>query len=594
MRTEGPTGSFLSLTGRPSRLLLVLFCAFAGILPVQGQKTEKKKKTETENAAAAQKTPSLRSEEELVIEGMKYMVRGETDRALAIFEELAGQAPQSAAAHYLLATAQIKLNKPEGIESAKRAYALDKSNVYFGKFLAENLATQKKYKEAAVVYEEILKIDPNNLQYNMELAAVYFFSDELEKAISAYDRLEKNIGVTEEISKEKQKLYLRQNKLDKAIDEAKKLIDSDPGESYYYVELAELYSANNMLDKATPVLQEALRINPDEAQAHLLLADIYRRNGETEKCNRELQLVFSNPNFDLSPKIMVMKGYLAMLKANDDRSDAIHLLKLLIETHPNEPNLYAWYGDLLVQTNQKQKARDSYAKAARLNGSTYEVWAALLQMDLELGDFDSLLVHSENALEVFPNQGVFWFFNGTANLVKKSYQEAVSALEESKKLVNSNPTMQKHIYAQLGDAYNGVKAHEKSDEAYEFVLKADPENDHVLNNYSYFLSLRKEKLDKANEMSAKLVKKYPGNATYLDTHAWVLYMQKDYQGAKAYLEKALQDPKNISATILEHYGDVLSKLGERDRAIQQWKKAREMGEKSANIDKKIASGTVYD
>jgi len=95
-------------------------------------------------------------------------------------------------------------------------------------------------------------------------------------------------------------------------------------------------------------------------------------------------------------------------------------------------------------------------------------------------------------------------------------------------------------------------------------------------------------------MSTRLIEKHPDNATYLDTHAWVLYMLEDYEGAKKYLEKAIQSQSNVSATILEHYGDVLSKLGEKERAIEQWKKARDMGQASDTIDKKIASGIVHD
>lgn len=552
-------------------------------------------KKKTKDSTAANTASQFRPKEEaLVVEGMKLMIRGEADRALPIFEELAGTAPTSGTAHYLLATAQAKLNQPQAIESAKRAYQLDRNNVYFGKFLAENLARQKKYGEAAAVYEEILVFDPANLQNNIELAAAYVFSDQPGKAIETYDRLEKNIGVTEEVIKQKQQLYLRQNKLDKALEEAHKLIDSEPEEAYFQVELAELYIANDMIDKATPVLHEALRINPDEAQAHILLADIYRRQGDKEKCNQELRIVFENPGLDLTPKIRVMSGYIEMLKGDDDLSDAVELAKTLVDTHPGEAKPYMLYGDLLTNTNRKEEARDSYAQGARIDGSDYRVWQALLQLDGELNQFDSLLVHSEMALEMFPNQGMLWYSNGSANLVKRNYAEAVSSLEESKKLILNNPMLLRYIHAQLGDAYNGVDNHSKSDEAYEYVLREDPENDHVLNNYSYFLSLRKEKLDRAREMSSKLVKKHPDNATYLDTHAWVLYMQKDYKGARQYLEKALENPQNVSATIVEHYGDVLSRLGEKDKAIEQWKKAREMGDSTTEIDRKIASGTPHD
>lgn len=586
-------GKKLNLTHGIFFIVLAFSLLCLGGNETHAQRSAKKK---SKDSSALQPTEAEFNpvEEGLVIEGMKHMMRDEADRALPYFEELVGMAPNKAAAHYLLATAQIKLNKPEAFESAKKAYQLDGRNVYFGKFYAENLVRQKKYKEAAVIYEELLAQNPLDIQNNIELAAVYVFNDQLDKAIETYDRLERNIGITEEISKQKQQLYLRQNKLDKALGEAQKLIDSEPGESFYYVELAELYIANEMVEKAEPLLREALKLNPNEAQANILLADIYRRNGEFEKCKQELMTVFRNPNFEVTPKIRVMSGYLAMLKSGDDRSDALELVEQLIETHPGEAKPYILFADLLVQTNQKEKARDMYARAARLDGSIYEIWEALLQLDGELNQYDSLLVHSEMALEFFPNQGILWYSNGSANLIKRNYAEAAASLEESKKLVGENPILLRYIHAQLGDAYNGTEEYEKSDSAYEYVLREDPENAHVLNNYAYFLSLRKANLEKAKEMSLKLVKKHPDNATYLDTHAWVLYMQKDYEGAKTYLEKALANQANVSATIVEHYGDVLSKLGQKDRAIEQWKKAKTLGQASEDIDKKIASGIVHD
>ncbi|MEJ7661050.1 MAG: tetratricopeptide repeat protein [Hymenobacter sp.] len=85
----------------------------------------------------------------------------------------------------------------------------------------------------------------------------------------------------------------------------------------------------------------------------------------------------------------------------------------------------------------------------------------------------------------------------------------------------------------------------------------------ALNNYSYFLALRGEKLDKAKQMAGKVVKQFPDNDTYLDTYAWVLYKLKDYAGAKAALEKALQTTKD--AAVIEHYGDVLYQLGDKGK-----------------------------
>ncbi|WP_025765236.1 tetratricopeptide repeat protein [Dyadobacter tibetensis] len=573
--------------------VLLIFILFIGISQESyAQRRGKQKKLETEQDQGA--AQSL-ERDGLVAEGMKFMMKEEPVKALPLFEKLVQAAPLDPAGYYLTARALMKIDQvEEAFTASKKAYELNKNNDFYAQQLAELYAKRRKYAEAAQIYEGLLKKSPENIQYGIELAAIYVFNDEFDKAIRTYDVLEKAIGITEEITRQKQQLFLRQNQLDKAIAEARRLIESEPGEVSYQVELAELLIANDRVVEAIAPLEEAIRINPDEAQAHVLLADIYRKNGNIEKCNQELKIVFANPNLDAEPKIRVLSGYLSMLKTAEEHADALTLAKQLMDTHPGESKVQVIYADLLMRNGRKPEARDAYVRASVLDPSVYEIWGAVLQLDGELNQPDSLLAHSEKALEVFPNQGMFWYSNGMAHLIKKNYRQAISSLEESLKLVGERNDMVPYIYGQLGDAYNGLGEHKKSDASYELSLKANPDNDHVLNNYSYFLSLRRERLDQALKMSERLVKLHKDNPTYLDTHAWVLYTMKDYKRAKEYLERALKDSASVSGTIVEHYGDVLFKLGERDGALTQWKRARSMGETTELLDKKIATGSLHE
>jgi tetratricopeptide (TPR) repeat protein len=283
-----------------------------------------------------------------------------------------------------------------------------------------------------------------------------------------------------------------------------------------------------------------------------------------------------------------------MLKTPGEFDDALVLAKQLTETHPSQYRASAIYAELLSRRGKKREARDMFARAARMEGAPFETWVDVLQLDGGLNQPDSMLLHSEKALELFPNQSALWYFNGTAYSIKKNFKQAISSLEESLKLSSGKAEMVPFIYAQLGDAYNSLGDNVKSDACYDLALKENPDNDHVLNNYSYFLSLRKEKLDQALKMSEKLVKQHQNNPTYLDTHAWVLYVRKDYKKAKEFLERALVDSTAVSGTIIEHYGDVLFKLGEKENAVAQWKRAKKMGETTELLDRKIATGTLHE
>ncbi|HAP60934.1 MAG TPA: hypothetical protein DCR93_16020, partial [Cytophagales bacterium] len=145
----------------------------------------------------------------------------------------------------------------------------------------------------------------------------------------------------------------------------------------------------------------------------------------------------------------------------------------------------------------------------------------------------------------------------------------------------------------LGDAYNALKQYPKSDRAYEDALRLDPDNLFVLNNYSYFLSLRGENLNRARDLSTRLVELEPDNSTYLDTHAWVLYQLGEYQSAANYLKRAVNQG-SPSGTILEHYGDVLYRLNRVDEALKQWERALEEGGHSELLNQKISDRQLYE
>ena len=169
-------------------------------------------------------------------------------------------------------------------------------------------------------------------------------------------------------------------------------------------------------------------------------------------------------------------------------------------------------------------------------------------------------------------------------------------LNIGKDFVIENPPLLTQFYSSLGDGYNGLKKYEESDSSYEEALKIDPKNIYVLNNYGYYLSLREEKLDRAEELSALCNEIEPDQANYQDTYAWILYKQGKFVQAKDWLEKAIQNGGGNNAVILEHMGDVYAQLQNMNKALEFWNKAKELekGETTPFLDKKIADKKLYE
>src|SRR5690606_24038084 len=202
------------------------------------------------------------------------------------------------------------------------------------------------------------------------------------------------------------------------------------------------------------------------------------------------------------------------------------------------------------------------------------VWQQLLQVELQLGRYDDVESHGKEALALFPNKPLILFFTGHGYLGNKRYQEARVHLEAALNNANGEHTpLLTQLYSSLGDVYNAMDMHAESDVAYEEAIAQDSTNAYALNNYAYYLALRKQKLTLAAEMSRRSNELEPDYPSYQDTYAWVLFQQGKYEKALEWIEKAVEGSSPASETLLEHYGDILAKLGHINKALVQWKKA---------------------
>lgn len=530
------------------------------------------------------------------IDAEKYFMLEDYAKAYALYQKSLEFDSENAAAHYKLADINIKQDDlAKALLHAQEAIAINPLNSYYHLQLAEIHTKQSNFGLATEVFENLISTIPGNENYYFDLAAIYLYQGDMNKALRTYEKAEKHFGILEEISLQKQKILLRQNKIDEAIAEGNKLIGTFPEQENYLLFQADILYNNDREKEAIPYLERVLEENPNNPRARIMLADIYKDAGQKDKYKENIRYILTNPKIEFSNKLQLLVMSFQNLKDEAAKSTAKEMAEAVLAAHPQEANAYIAYGDLLNSLGEKTQASEQYEKALDLDESNFAVWHNIVSIELiDLGNAKKAEKLSDKALELFPNQGVMYFFNGTAKLMEKNYAEAIYSLETGRKLSASNPQLLEIFWGQLGDAYNGTKEYEKSDKSYEEALKLNPNSDHVLNNYAYFLSLRKEKLDVAKKMSAKLVSLHPENPTFLDTHGWVLYTMGEYIEAKKFLEKAVKLEGSKNGTIIEHYGDVLFKLGDIDGAVKQWERAKGLDDTTDLIDKKIADKKLYE
>jgi tetratricopeptide (TPR) repeat protein len=532
----------------------------------------------------------------ILIDGKREEITGNYDNASSLFQKCISKDPNDAACKYELANLYLlKKNFTSAISLLKEAEKTEPENEWYRLQLAKTYEMSQQTDNAVKEYENLIKLFPDRFDFYYSLASVYISKRKYSEAIKVYNELENKAGLNEDISMQKKNLYLNLNKLDKAVNEIQKLIDRYPSETKYYNLKADIYLVNKMPDKAYEIYRKILLIAPDDPNVHLSLAEYYRVKGDNQKSFEELKTAFSNNKLNIDSKISIMLSYYLVTENYNELKDQAYMLaEILVNNHPNEPKAYAVYGDFLFRDKKYKEARDIYHKVISLDSSQYNVWEQLLYLESELKDYNLLKKESNEAIELFPLQPIPYLMNADANFKMKNFNKAIESLKKGSEVAIDNDDLLVQFYSYLGDAYNELKKYNTSDSSYEKALLIKPDDEGVLNNYAYFLSLRNERLGKAEEMAGKAVELKPDIPSYLDTYGWVLYKEGKYDKAKIMIEKAIDKGGSDNDIILEHYGDIMYKTGHIEKAMEYWNKAREAGKGSEMLEKKITEGKLYE
>lgn len=524
------------------------------------------------------------------IDGCNARMKRNYEEALALFLECAKLDPANAPTRYELAKLYLeKNNNLLALENAKLCAAADTKNEYYQIILIDCYNTNKQYQQAIKARENLVKSFPNNSEFKEDLAIQYSIAGFNDKALAIYNDLEVIYGVNEQISLNKVKLFKRQQKLKEAEQELIKLTESNPSEPRLCAYLAEFYEEKGDKVKMKEMYDKILKLDPSIPTVNLALSDYYYSINQPNEAFTFLKQAFLNPDLDVNTKASIASTYYSRAEQNP-KSNYKELGKelsgLFLKTHPKNADANGIYADFLMLEDNKQEASKYYYNAAFTEKNNYHVWEQLLFIYHDLRNYDSLKVVSAKAMDIFASQPNPYFFNGIANLKLKDYREAVKSLKDGLEFVVDNKAQMLNFYANLGDAYNSLKEYEKSDKAFDDALKIDADNTMVLNNYAYYISLRKTDLDRAEKLSKKCNELAPNNRNYMDTYGWILFQQNKFSEAETWLSNAVKIG-NPNPNILEHYGDVLFKLNKIDDALKQWELAKKAGSINPQLDTKI-------
>lgn len=521
-------------------------------------------------------------------EAVKQQISGNYDAAYDLLEHCIGINPNAAEAYFMLSFYDgILKGDSAAFADVKKASELNPSNNAYLERIGVGYVSMGNLDEAIKAYEKLSRNSPERSDVLDFLAQLYSRQKDYDKMLDVLNRMEALEGASEDLTLAKMRVYSLQGKKEEEYNELKNMSEKHPNDMNYRVMLGNWLLQNGRPDEAGKLYIEVLQAEPENIMARMSMIDYYRTSGQAMRADSLQEVMLVSPKTPVDGKMALMRQVVADNEKNGaDSTLVIDLFKKILK-EPQETSdmaqLYAAYLTL------KKMPQDSISKVLEtvlaISPDNVAARLQLIQAEWNKQDFDRVIELSNQALDYSPDELAFYYFLGFAYIQKDDDDSALEVLRRGVSQINdqSNPSLVSDFYAIMGDILHDKGDNEGAYAAYDSCLQWKDDNYGCLNNYAYYLSVENKDLDKAAQMSYRTVQAEPDNSTFLDTYAWILFMQKKYAEALQYIDMAVKNDTTKSAVIIEHAGDIHAVNGDIDGAVKYWNEALKAGAENETV-----------
>ena len=446
-----------------------------------------------------------------------------------------------------------------------------------------------QYQEGLRVLNIQHQLHPQDDNLLSTMADAYEKTSDYQKALAIYDTLQQWRGQSVELSSAKLKAYQALNDTTGAIHEMRALLASAPTNADYNLAMGKMLFMFGYRDSAMVYYDKAQQYEPDNGLTYLTKAEYYLALGDTLNYDRQTYQALVSTDLDVESKLQILVNYTkTLLSAKDTTHRTDHLFDVLIEQHPLEPQIRVLYSEYLMFIDNNEGAAEQIDYALNLDPTNKELWTRLMAYYLYAGNYEKAIEVGDKAIRLNPDNVELYSYLGSSCYSVKQYDKAIEVYDKALAILDSTQVDDRSnllsgkadVKFAMGDTIAAFALYDQS-------LDLNPDNPGTLNNYAYFLALSNRDLDKAERMSAKTIVEDAANPTYLDTYAWVFYMRKEYTMAQLYIEMAINNEEQPTSELFEHYGYILLANGDKQKALEQWRKAIELKPDNEQLVKQI-------
>ncbi len=578
------------------KIVALLFLVLT-IVPIEA----KRKKVSTKTVVRTQLAPAdARRLSYFYQEGVKQKLAGKLSDAYDLFEHCLAIDPGNPDALFELGYLKFYMGQDSvGTDLLRQVVEIDGNNPKYVQSLAAAYLAQNEYEKAIPVVEKLSRLQSRRSDVLYQLVELYKSNGQTVEAISALDRIEILEGRTLQTSLQKFSLYMDKGEKESAFGVLKDMEKESPYDLRIPIIIGKQYLENEEPENALKYFEKVREREPENAELRLAMMEYHEQTGQKEKREeiRDSLLYAQDTPDDLRAQMMAL--LIEDLKGQPDRNDRImDTFDKLLRLSPS-PMMYSMRTSyLLYNKADEDVVAQSLRDLLAVSPDNENALSRLLVYYLDRKDFEHVVEVCRKGVNAHPESMAFHFYLGLALSQLKQSEQALEALQNGLRQVGeqANPEYVSDIYEILGELYYEQHRPEDAFAAYDSCLAYKDDNASCLNNYAYYLSLQNERLDEAEKMAYRAIKLEPLNKTYLDTYAWVLFMQENYMMAKFYIDRVVSPSQNDSTLladaelhpdVLEHAGDIYALNGKEEEALRYWSLAMRKGEGSALLEKKV-------
>lgn len=568
-------------------ILTFVFCLLALMVNVKAKDVKV-------SAKELQQEANVRKYNKLYLEAMCQKAVGNRAAEFDLLQHALKYCPDASETIFELAClkAMNPMFNEEEVDSLYRvALALDPTNSQYQWEMAKHELTVGKMDSATVLLEKLTKDPAKRYDAYSYLATVYERTDKDTLLLNVLGRWEAEEGGEESISLAKYRAYSRLKRYDDALALLDTMCSMYPQSDYYPVLVAETYLSKGDTAMALQKNSEVEQRSPGNSYSQLFIIRYYQMAGNQNMLDETVERIILNPKQEMGTRTSFFQTYIkTYIDKQDDKITS--LFKHLQEEPMESTELLEIYVAYLAH----KKAADSVFapvmhKILEVNPSDRASRIREISALWSKNDVTAALKSCDEGIKYNKDYLMLYIFAGNVCLANKDFKKAEQYFKAGMPYVNDEADKNdvSDYFSVYGDVVRELGNKEESYALYDSSLVYNPSNSSTLNNYAYYLSLDGEQLEKAKNMASLAVRYEPENGTFLDTYAWVLFVMKNYEDARVYIEKAVQYLRgsNSDANIYEHAGDIYIQLNMNKEALEAWNKAKQMGCDSETLNKKI-------